>query len=59
LADTPGISLEDRFGSAHPAIWQTVLCDGSVHTLSFAIDVEIHRRFGNRQDGNSVDSSEL
>ncbi len=58
-ADTPGISLEDRFGSAHPAIWQTVLCDGSVHTLSFAIDVEVHRRFGNRQDGNPVDSSEL
>lgn len=59
LADTPGVSLEDRFGSAHPGIWQAVMCDGSVHTLSFAIDVVVHRRFGNRAGGESVSSGEL
>lgn len=40
-----------RFGSAHPNGWNVAFCDGSVHTLSFTIDWQIHRDFGNRMDG--------
>ena len=58
LPDTPGVSLEDRFGSAHPTVWQSVMCDGSVHTRSFNIDVFVHRRMGNREDGQPVGDSE-
>lgn len=48
-----------RFGSAHTAGMQMVLCDGSVHTISYDIDGEMHRRFANRNDGLAVDSSQL
>jgi len=57
--DTPGINLEDRFGSAHPTVWQATLCDGSVHAYTFDIDVETHRRMGNREDGLTIVSSAL
>ncbi len=42
------------FGSAHPQGWQAVLCDGSVHVLDYDMDAEVHRRLGNRHDGQSV-----
>jgi hypothetical protein len=59
LADTPGISLEDRFGSAHHEVWQAVMCDGSVHALSYDINVDVHRRLGNREDGEPTDKSDF
>ena len=42
--------LKNRFGSAHLNIWQVVLCDGSVHRMSYEIDPDVHRAFGNRRD---------
>lgn len=42
---------ELRFGSAHDGGWHAAMCDGSVHFISFDIDPEIHRRLGNRTDG--------
>jgi prepilin-type N-terminal cleavage/methylation domain-containing protein len=59
LADTPGFTLEDRFGSAHPSSWQAALCDGSVWSLSYNIDIEVHHRLGNRADGLPADVSGL
>jgi prepilin-type N-terminal cleavage/methylation domain-containing protein len=47
------------FGSAHPSTWQVSLCDGSVHTVNYDIDSELHRRLGNRCDGQLVDKSEV
>jgi prepilin-type N-terminal cleavage/methylation domain-containing protein len=41
-----------RFGSAHPGGWQVAYCDGSVATVSFDIDWQVHRDMGNREDGN-------
>jgi prepilin-type N-terminal cleavage/methylation domain-containing protein/prepilin-type processing-associated H-X9-DG protein len=43
-----------RFGSQHPGGVNMSLCDGSVTTISFDIDWQIHRDLGNREDGNSV-----
>jgi len=39
------------FGSCHPELWNVSLCDGSVHSLRFTIDPEVHRRLGCRNDG--------
>jgi len=46
-------SVEDPqiFGSAHPSGCNMAFCDGSVRTISFAIDPAVHRSLGNRQDG--------
>jgi len=45
--------LTDRisFGSAHPAGFQAVFCDGSARMISFSIDQELHRRLGHIKDG--------
>ncbi|MGA2798291.1 MAG: DUF1559 domain-containing protein [Thermoguttaceae bacterium] len=47
------------FGSAHPTTWQASLCDGSVHTISYDIDMELHYLLGVRNDGQLVDKSKL
>lgn len=43
-----------RFGSAHSGGANMSLCDGSVTTISFDIDWQVHRDLGNREDGNAV-----
>ncbi|HOM18631.1 MAG TPA: DUF1559 domain-containing protein, partial [Thermoguttaceae bacterium] len=47
------LGLTDRisFGSAHPAGFQAVFCDGSARMISFSIDQELHRRLGHIKDG--------
>jgi len=42
------------FGSAHAGTWGVVLCDGSVHRFSYAIDPETHAYFGKKADGQAV-----
>ncbi len=54
LPDTPNIDNYQGFGSAHAAAWNAVMCDGSVHAVSFDIDKDVHKRLANRLDGNHV-----
>jgi prepilin-type processing-associated H-X9-DG protein len=58
--DTPGspnIASDLIFGSAHSSGCNFVMCDGSVHNISFSIDPETHRRLGCRNDGQPIDDS--
>ncbi len=57
LQDTPGADLTYHFGSAHASGFQVVFCDCSVHTISYAIDLVVHGRLANRDDGMPIDMS--
>lgn len=54
LPDTPNANFYQMFGSAHPAAWHALLCDGSVRGASYDIDVTAHMRLANRFDGEVV-----
>lgn len=45
----------DMWGSPHPAGFNMVYCDGSVHTLPYGIDLLTHRRLHNRASGYDTD----
>ncbi len=51
LADRAGLSSDHSFGSAHAAGWHAAFCDGTVRMLPYVLDAEVHRRLGNRKDG--------
>ena len=57
--ERPGVECWQCFGSPHPAGVNFVMCDGSVHTINFRIDPEVHRRLSNRADEQPVDVGTL
>ena len=57
--DRLGYSNVRAFGSAHTAGFNAALCDGSARTVSFDVDPEAYRRFGNRRDGLNVSVQDL
>ncbi len=59
LGDTPGVGSYYSFGGTHPGGWNAALCDGSVRTLSYSLDVATFLRLGNRRDGQSLDAADL
>lgn len=52
-------SRVSEFGSAHPASWNVSLCDGSVKSLGYDIDPDIHRKYGGRDDNDIESEPEL
>ena len=54
-----GGNTAHRFGSAHASGAFFAMCDGSVQFVTFDISPEIHRRLGNRDDGQVVSLAEL
>ena len=49
----------EAFGSAHPGAFNMVFCDGSVHGISYEIELTLHKNLSNRHDGNVLDKSGL
>ncbi len=48
--DRLGYSSPFSFGSAHSTGCNFAMCDGSVKTVSYSVDLEVHRRTSNRND---------
>ena len=59
LQDTPGSMNSTSFGSAHSGACNFAFCDGSVRSISYSIDTEIHRRLCNRKDGLPIDGGKF
>ena len=55
--DQPGKTNTRIFGSEHPGSWNALLCDGSVHKISYSIDPTKHGYLANRHDGQTIDGS--
>jgi prepilin-type N-terminal cleavage/methylation domain-containing protein len=59
LQDQPGVAEYTSFGSAHPAVLNLVMCDGSDHAVSYTIDPTIFSYLCQRNDGRIFDTSSL
>ncbi len=59
LARPRGDEQEFGFGSAHPGSVNSVLSDGSTHSLSMDMTAETLARLGNRRDGQVLNHEEF
>ena len=57
--DRPSYSWYYGFGSAHANGFNMAFCDGSVRSISYAIEMTTHGNLANRKDGHTIDSSKF
>jgi len=55
IQDSSGGEHLPGFGSTHSAGFNMALCDGSVHSLSYSIDLNVHKNLANRRNGDKED----
>ena len=55
--DTVGLSDWNDWGSAHSGAFSMAFCDGSLHSISYSIDPQVHMYLGQRADGKPIDAS--
>jgi prepilin-type N-terminal cleavage/methylation domain-containing protein/prepilin-type processing-associated H-X9-DG protein len=51
IGETDG---DERFGSSHSGVFNAVFLDGSVHSLTFEIDLQTLKRLSNKSDREAV-----
>ena len=56
LQDVPAGDYRWHFGSAHSGSLNMAFCDGSIHSISYAIAPAVHAMLGERADGHTVDA---
>ena len=59
MQDTTGLESWYNFGSAHTVGFHMAMCDGSVHMINYSINLDVHRRLGNRRDGEVIDGKDF
>lgn len=52
--DAPEVEFINGFGSAHSAGWNAAFTDGAVRTISYDIDLLVHKALAGRDDRNPV-----
>lgn len=57
LQDQPGVNGQFSFGSAHPSVFQMSMCDASVTSVSYDVDIVVHRGMGTRSGNEIVSNS--
>jgi prepilin-type N-terminal cleavage/methylation domain-containing protein len=51
--------LHSSFGSSHPGLFNAALCDGSVTSITYNVDLAIFKRASSRNDGEVYQSEDL
>ena len=59
LQDSPGYTSRGSFGGPHAGGANMAFCDGSVRSVSYEVDHDVHRCLGNRHDGEPINASDL
>jgi len=53
------VPLHGAFGAAHASGFQSVFVDGSVHSISYGITLDVLKRLSSRNDGQVVSANEF
>jgi prepilin-type N-terminal cleavage/methylation domain-containing protein len=59
LQDQKGLSDNVSFGSAHPGVFNVVMCDGAGHSVAYTTDITIWSYICSRNDGKMYNKSAI